>query len=123
MLPYQILEVANCHGGKLDYVLSLLDEFKLIKPAGIKFQPLHPDKIATPDFAWYEVYKELFFDLNEWNTIINKAKETKEIWIDVFDTYGVEVFVNFKKDVKGVKLQPSILYNQSVITYLKATYI
>jgi N,N'-diacetyllegionaminate synthase len=123
MLPYQILEVANCHGGKLDYLLSLLDEFKLIKPAGIKFQPLHPDKIATPDFAWYEVYKELFFDLNEWNTIINKARESKEIWIDVFDTYGVEVFVNFKKDVKGVKLQPSILYNQSVIDALKNTQL
>lgn len=119
MLPYQILEIANCHGGKLDYVLSLLDEFKLIKPAGIKFQPLHPDKIATPDFAWYEVYKELFFDLNEWNTIIGKAKETKDIWIDIFDTYGVEVFTTYKQDVKGIKLQPSILYNQSVIDALK----
>jgi spore coat polysaccharide biosynthesis protein SpsF (cytidylyltransferase family)/sialic acid synthase SpsE len=121
MLPYQILEVANCHGGKLDYVLSLLDEFKIVKQVGMKFQPLHPDRISTKDYPWHKVYQELFFGLNEWKIIFEKAKETKDIWIDIFDTYGVDVLINFKNDIKGIKLQSSIIYNQTVIDSLKLT--
>lgn len=118
-LPYQILEVANCHGGSLSYLLSLLDEFAAYKKCGIKFQPLHPDRIATKDFPWYNVYQELLFSESEWTTILNKAGETKEIWLDLFDTYGVEIFEQHRSRVKGIKLQPSILYNESVINALE----
>lgn len=118
--PYQILEVANCHGGDISYVLSLLDEFKLYNNYGIKFQPLHPDRIATKDYAWYNVYQDLLFNEREWETILNKAKETKEIWLDLFDTYGVEIFEQHRSNVKGIKLQPSILYNESVICAIES---
>lgn len=118
-MPYQILEVANCHGGNLDYLLSLIGEFSSYKGYGMKFQPLHPDRIATKDFAWYPVYEELLFSKEEWNTILNRAAETKDIWLDLFDTYGVEIFEAHKERVTGIKLQPSILYNESVIEALE----
>ena len=118
MDKYLILEVANCHGGDMDYLLSLIDEFKNVGKTGIKFQPLHPDKIATPDFAWYDVYKQLYFDIAEWGAIIEKSIESKEVWLDIFDTYGVSVYSTYNAKIKGVKLQPSILYNQAVIDEL-----
>lgn len=123
MVPYQILEVANCHGGDLPYLLSLIDEFKHHQNIGIKFQPLHPDKIATSDFQWHSVYQELLFSLDEWKKIINKAAETKQIWLDLFDDYGVEILVDNKSKVTGLKLQASILYNEIIINGLEKTGI
>lgn len=120
-VPYQVIEVANCHGGNLQYVLSLIEEFAWLEGAGMKFQPLHPDKIATPDFEWYPVYQQLHFSEEEWQIIINAAAQTKEIWIDLFDTYGVFIAEKFKNQIRGIKLQPSILYNQEVIDALVAS--
>ncbi len=119
MKPYQILEVANTHGGDLNYLISLIEEFSEFKDCGIKFQPLHPDKIATKDFASYSVYQELLFLPNQWEHIIKKAGETKDVWLDIFDTYGTEIFEGSMNSIKGIKLQPSILYNQEVLNELK----
>ncbi len=113
-----IIEVANTHSGSKDYVLSLLDEFAHFKGHGIKFQPLHPDRIATPDFTWYPVYQELFFSPEEWAEIIERAGLTKNVWLDLFDTYGVEILKENLSKIFGIKLQASILYNEHVIDAL-----
>jgi spore coat polysaccharide biosynthesis protein SpsF (cytidylyltransferase family)/sialic acid synthase SpsE len=110
-----IIEVANCHGGDFDYLISLIDEFSHLKDFNIKFQPLHPDKIATSDFEWYGVYKDLLFSNKEWKEIILKSSKTKKVWLDLFDTYGVEILKENSKLIEGLKLQASILYNQEVL--------
>lgn len=120
MHPYQILEVANTHGGSLNYLFELIDEFQEFKGYGMKFQPLHPDKIATKDYAWYNVYKELVFKPEEWKSIVQRAHKYKDIWIDLFDEYGVEVFHENRDTIKGVKLQASVLYNQKVLDRLSS---
>ena len=117
---YQIIEIANVHGGSKEYLLSLLDEFSSFNSGfGIKFQPFKFDEIALYDFEWYSVYKKLFFDLNEWKEIINKASLTKDIWIDVFDKYSISVIKDNLNNIYGLKLQASILYNKEVIAELK----
>jgi N,N'-diacetyllegionaminate synthase len=113
-----IIEVANTHGGSKDYVSSLLDEFAHFKGHGIKFQPLHPDRIATPDFTWYPVYQELLFSSSVWIEIIDKAALTKNVWLDLFDTYGVQILRENLSKIFGIKLQASILYNEHVIDAL-----
>jgi len=114
-----IIEVANCHGGDIAYLNSLIDEFERFEGHGIKFQPLHPDHIATPDFEWYPVYQKLLFNEEQWSEIIAKSKRTKLIWLDLFDVYGVTVLEKNIEDIYGIKLQASILYNQNVIDGLK----
>ena len=116
-----IIEVANTHGGDKRYVLDLIEEFKYFENHGIKFQPLHPDRIATSDFEWYPVYKKLLFGPEEWQEIINEAKKTKLIWLDLFDTYGVEILKQNIESFHGIKLQASILYNEEVIRALEQT--
>jgi len=114
-----IIEVANTHGGSLDYLKSLIAEFDGYIGFGMKFQPLHPDKIATSDFQWYPVYQELFFNDEEWREIISLAKQTKQVWLDLFDVYGVELLEKNLENIHGIKLQASILYNSEVINALK----
>lgn len=114
-----IIEVANTHGGNIDYVLSLIDEFRSFEGHGMKFQPLHPDRIATSDFSWYPIYQELVFSSSEWSEIITKASITKKVWLDLFDTYGVQILEENHPLIFGIKLQASVLYNEHVIQALK----
>lgn len=119
---YNILEVANTHGGNIDYLLSLIEEFKEFDKSenfGIKFQPFKYNKIATKDFEWYSVYEELFFNEDEWKIILIEANKTKDIWIDLFDEYGVLIIEKNLDKVYGIKLQTSILDNNSVFKALK----
>jgi len=123
---YNILEVANTHGGSVSYMLDLLDEFEEFNKSngfGIKFQPFKYDQIATEDFEWYEVYQELYINEREWAKIFNKAYDTKDIWIDVFDLYGVLIIQKNLDKIHGLKLQTSILDNQEVYHALQATDI
>lgn len=113
-----IIEIANTHGGNKQYVLSLLSEFEKFEGHGLKFQPLHPDQLATPDFEWYPVYQELMFTPREWQEIITKAVETKQVWLDLFDPYGVTILEENRNNIFGIKLQASVLYNEQVITAL-----
>lgn len=117
--PYVLIEVANTHGGDLHYVLDLIDQFAQYQEAyGIKFQPLAPDTLATPDFPWYSVYQKLVFSSDEWSQIIGKASLTKDVWIDVFDLYGVQIIAQELRHIHGIKFQSSVLFNEEVISAL-----
>ncbi len=120
-MVYNILEVANTHGGNINYVYSLIDEFQEFNGYGMKFQPLHPDQLSTVDYEGYPIYKELLFTPEQWHEILSKASSTKEIWLDLFDLYGVQIFVENTSLVKGVKLQSSVLFNEVLIDKLSET--
>ena len=109
---YNILEVANCHAGDISYVLAVLQEFdEYTTGFGVKFQPLAADKLATSDYPWYEVYKQLEFSEDEWATIFVAAKKTKDIWLDLYDDFSAQIFRQNFDAITGVKLQASALDN------------
>ena len=116
--PYLIIEIANTHAGNIDYLYGLLDEFAQ-KETGIKFQPFKYDEIALDDFEWYPVYQTLFFNEEQWKGIIQKAKKTKDIWIDVFDNYSVKIIEQNLNDITGLKFQVSTLDNVVLFNNLK----
>lgn len=120
MSCYNIIEVANTHGGNKEYLYSLIDEFADVEKSniGIKFQPFHYDGIALKDFEWYPTYQKLFFSPEEWKNIIERAKTTKDIWLDLFDVYGTRILEDNLKKVTGIKLQTSVLQNQEVLKEL-----
>lgn len=118
--PYVIIEIANTHAGNIDYLNNLLNEFSSYdKNVGIKFQPFKYDEIALEDFEWYPVYQTLFFDEKQWSSIIQNAKKTKEIWIDVFDNYSVKIIEQNLKCITGLKFQVSTLDNVVLFNNLK----
>ena len=114
--PYIIIELANTHGGDFSYLRSLIDAFEPYQQHyGIKFQPLSPHTLATPDFEWYPVYQTLYFNPEQWKEIIHKASTTKDVWIDIFDRYGVTIVKENLSLIHGIKFQSSVLFNEEVI--------
>src|SRR5690554_6071774 len=105
--PYLLCEVANVHGGDASYLTRLISEFEQLpyERKGIKFQVFKYDRIALSDFEWFPVYEELYFDSSEWRGFIRQASRSGDVWIDIFDTYGVEVLGENLDLVGGVKLQ------------------
>lgn len=113
---YHILEIANVHGGNFNYLKKLINGISKYKSPyfGVKLQVFKSDLIALPDFSYFHIYEDLFFDTNHWEEIINLVYETKDVWIDVFDLYGVEIVEKFSDKVFGVKFQASVLDNLEV---------
>lgn len=120
MKPYIILEIANTHAGDKNYVFNLLEEYKKWNGNfGIKFQPFKYDEIAREDYEWYPVYKTLFFDEATWRSIISKAAETKQVWIDVSNQYSLKIFSQNEEHISGIKFQASILENIQLLKGLQ----
>ncbi len=115
-----IIEIANTHGGDIDYMLELVDTFsKFDNGYAMKFQPLLADTLATKEFEWYPVYEKLAFTPKEWQLIIEKAKSTKLVWLDLFDNYGVDILEQNISLVDGIKLQVSVLFNYGLFERFK----
>lgn len=121
-LPYVICEIANVHGGEVDYVNQIIDEFSKIKykNKGIKFQIFSPDGISLEDFDWYSVYKELYFDEPSWKKLIEKSAKIGDVWIDIFDCYGADIVKKNLSHIYGIKLQASVLKNYEIREILKS---
>lgn len=119
---YNILEVANCHGGSKEYILELIkkfEEFNKEKKFGMKFQPFKYDEIAKKDYEWYSVYENLYFSSKEWREIINIAFQTKDIWLDIFDNYSLQILEENIDKIRGIKFQTSVLDNLLLFERLK----
>jgi len=113
---YNLIEIANVHGGNFDYLKKLCNEFKRVKSVnGVKFQPFKYDRIAREDFAWYDVYKKLYFSELQWAEIINDMSSYMDVWIDTFDDYSLDIISKNLKNIYGLKFQSSILFNKKLL--------
>ena len=119
-LPYVIFEVANIHGGSPDQLREIIAEYKgfAYHPKAIKFQPFKADTIALPDFSWFKTYQELYFEPLVWTESIAMAAGSGEVWLDLFDTYGVKVLEANQARIAGIKLQASVLDNNELVDAL-----
>ena len=118
---YNIIEVANVHGGSVQYIKELLNEFReFIGNFGIKFQPFKYNEIALEDYGWYQDYQKLFISEDDWSLLIKEAKKTKDIWLDLFDSYSVKIFKQNFDLISGLKLQSSVLHNINLLKELSS---
>ncbi|MBN2299079.1 MAG: N-acetylneuraminate synthase family protein [Deltaproteobacteria bacterium] len=123
--PYLIFEVANTHGGKKENIDAVIEEFAKIdyERKAIKFHPINPEFLALPDYQWFSTYEELHFSPDIWHTVISHAAEFGDVWLDLFDTYGIEIYIKNKDRIRGIKLQASVIDNRDVIDGLSAAGI
>lgn len=120
--PLLILECANAHSGNAKLLEDTIRVFSQLEypRKHIKFQAFHPNKIALPDFSYYEVYKDLFFPPETWMGLIKLASQLYDgVWLDVFDLYGVEILKDNIDNVFGVKIQASVAKNQEVFSAIR----
>lgn len=107
---YTLLEAANTHGGSINYLKQLIRQFSHIGD-GIKFQPFKYNLIADEDYKFQAIYKKLFFNPVQWSEIISLASKNKDVWLDIFDSYSLEILDNNYQNIKGIKFQSSSLEN------------
>ena len=116
-LPHIIAEFANFHGGDTSLIKSLIDQVSTFEYAdkAVKFQPFSPETLALPTFEYFEVYLKLQISAKDWADCIDyAAAKIGPVWIDVFDAFGVEVVKQNKSNIRGVKLQASVLDNVEI---------
>lgn len=122
MRTYLLYEIANSHGGSKKYIYEWIDSLPKEENVGTKFQIFKYNEIALKDYQYYPVYVKFFIDKQNWKKIFTYAKSKGfDVWIDVFDTYSVEVIKDNFSLVNGIKLQSSVLDNLKVLKGLSET--
>ena len=121
-MTYQILEIANCHGGDISYLMELIHEYEDLKgDFGMKFQVFKWDEMAMPDYVKFEEFSHFYFTPEQWNEIFNEASKSKDIWLDLFDSYSIRILREHLPRIYGLKLQASSLQNLYLIEALSRT--
>ncbi len=119
---YNILEIANCHGGNIEYFIELIREYEdLQENFGMKVQVFKWDEIGHTDYPKFEEFSHFYFTGEEWDRIISEIAKSKDVWLDVFDVYSLQILRKNLNRIKGIKLQASSLYNRYLISEFEKT--
>lgn len=80
----------------------------------IKFQLVFADELATPDYEYYSLFKNLEMDFQVWSKITETIHHSnKKVFFDIF---GAESFAWAKKlNADGVKFSTTEFYNEHLI--------
>ncbi|MDZ5606283.1 N-acetylneuraminate synthase family protein [Bacillus pseudomycoides] len=111
-----IAEIANAHQGKEKYLNALIRAAAESGADGVKFQWFKYDHLAVPDFSFYRDYVKLFINEKTWSESIKMAKSLGlEVWVDVYDSWGMELLNNLKDFVDGIKLPTTVFQSKELI--------
>lgn len=118
--PKIIAEIANAHQGKGKYLKALIQAAAESGADGVKFQWFKYDYIAVPDYFAYKNYIDLFIDEKTWSESVKMAKDLGlEVWVDVFDSWGMELLYRLRDFVDGIKLPTTVFQSKELIKGLK----
>ncbi|OLO35882.1 spore coat protein [Alkalihalophilus pseudofirmus] len=111
-----IAEVANAHQGDPEILKSLIKAAAESGADAIKFQWFKYDCIATKDYRYYEIYQTLFIPEEKWVDMLSLANNLGlEIWIDVIDSWGLELVTKLNHLIDGLKLPSTVLQSDEMI--------
>jgi N,N'-diacetyllegionaminate synthase len=111
-----IAEIANAHQGDTGILYSLIKAASDAGADGVKFQWFKYDYLAVKDYSFYKDYEELFISENEWEKAIRIAKKLGlEVWIDIFDDWGLALASAFVSMINGLKIPSTIIQNDNII--------
>ncbi|MGF7534498.1 N-acetylneuraminate synthase family protein [Bacillus mexicanus] len=117
-----IAEIANAHQGKEENLKALIKAAAESGADGVKFQWFKYDCIATPCFSAYESYMKLFLSEDVWKNCVAYGKKLGlEIWVDLFDSWGAELFFRFQHHIDGIKLPTTILQSTEIMKTIGMT--
>lgn len=111
-----IAEIAHAHQGDPRILEELVRAAAQSGVDGIKFQWYKYDHLATSDYSYYQVYKDLFIPETVWHKTILLAKKIGlEVWIDIFDDWGLELANRFNNIIDGYKIPSTIIQSESLV--------
>ncbi|MBW4080590.1 N-acetylneuraminate synthase family protein [Paenibacillus sp. S150] len=115
-----IAEIANAHLGDPARLAELIIAAADSGADAVKFQWFRYDSIAAPDFIYYQDYIDLSIDKKIWADSLKLAKGLGlEVWVDIYDEWGVGVLAEFENFVDGLKVPTTVLQSNTLIQALK----
>lgn len=113
---YIIAEIANAAQGKTETNIKLIEEASKAGADAVKLQLYKYDKLATPTYSKYKIYKETFYSLTERTRFIDKAKELGlDVWVDIFDRWGLKTAIKNKGKISTVKIPPTVILDEELV--------
>lgn len=110
-----IAEVAQGFEGKIDQAKLLAKGAIAAKADAVKFQLVYADELATPDYQYYSLFKNLELKDQDWIDLVGIVKkENLNFYFDVFGPRSLELAK--KTGADGVKISTTEFYNETLIS-------
>jgi sialic acid synthase SpsE len=108
-----IAEIAQGYEGNKK-LANLLTKGAIASNAdAVKFQLVYADELATPDYEYYKLFKDLEMDKGIWIDICSQIHDAgKKVYFDVFGLISLDIAKEVGAD--GVKLSTTEFYNNAL---------
>jgi len=108
-----IAEIAQGYEGS-EKLTSLLTKGAIASNAdAVKFQLVYADELATPDYEYYDLFKDLEMDKSIWVNVCKQIHDAdRKVYFDVFGLFSLNMAKQIGAD--GVKLSTTEFYNNAL---------
>jgi N,N'-diacetyllegionaminate synthase len=108
-----IAEIAQGYEGN-EKLINLLTRGAIASNAdAVKFQLVYADELATPDYEYYDLFKDLEMNKDVWVNVCNQIHNAdKKVYFDVFGLFSLDMAKEIGAD--GVKLSTTEFYNNTL---------
>jgi sialic acid synthase SpsE len=105
-----IAELAQGFEGNFDQAKLLIKAAALAGADIAKFQLVYADELATPDYKYYDLFRNLEMEDKQWHGLAEIANQLNiKLYLDVFGIRGLELAERI--DIEGVKLHGTDIAN------------
>lgn len=112
--PYLLAEMACAHQGNPEIAKKMVTIASDAKVDGIQLQILDINSLISTKHPAYEKVKHLQIEMDQWEAIIQKAKnENLDVWANIFDLSALEFAISAKVDV--LKIHSTDLMNPDML--------
>ena len=114
---YIIAEIANAAQGVFEKNIELINVASEAKADAIKFQFYKYDVLAASSYWRYNVYERTFYTAAQRRRFIEKASEEKlDVWVDIFDQWGLKVAKKNVSKISAVKIPPTVILDEDLVS-------
>ncbi len=118
---YVIAEIANAAQGVVEANFDLIDLAERAGADAVKFQFYRYDFLAAQSYSKYGIYKDTFYDEDVRLEFVNYAvTKGLDVWIDVFDRWGLGVVKKCLANVTALKIPPTIILDTELVNDIAA---
>ena len=113
-----IAEIAQGYEGDIKLCERFVKLAKQCGADGVKFQIFEAEELCLPNYKYYDLFKNLYIQPEDWKTIITLCNEIGiDFYADIFGTTTLSWMLDCK--IGGIKIHSTDLKNYTFLNELK----